>query len=266
MDIDQKKYNIIVIVIISVLVALSIACGVYYFVLKENMNKQKEPNNNLPNQEEVSNSNVNNEGMILYNKFQDARIVQELFYEKEKTTVNDLTNTQKLSFAYYYLENNKKQTILSQEYSTQEYITEEQYLMDSYYELFGTATNYNFEPFGVCPKISKSDDTSKIIISYTCGIDPFYKSEQFKKVTKIEGTNDKIYVYELVGFLEAIDYDDASNGKKLYSDIKRTNLVASGIDVDNYDLTDYQEQLPTYKYTFQKEDNNYYFNSIEIVK
>lgn len=92
----------------------------------------------------------------------------------------------------------------------------------------------------------------------------------YRTLYKAEKNSKTLILYEKVGYLKnTLNGDDTY---KLYKSLKDFNKVSFVADY-NYngktydeDMKKYNDNLPTYKYTFTKNNNEYYLEKIELVK
>lgn len=74
--------------------------------------------------------------------------------------------------------------------------------------------------------------------------------------------DEKIIIYEKYGYLDYLD-DSIIYLKPSIDDLE---TIKSYTSIDEIVIGDIEELLPTYKHTFKRENNNYYWVSSEIVK
>lgn len=92
----------------------------------------------------------------------------------------------------------------------------------------------------------------------------------YKTLYKAEKNSKKLVLYEKVGYLKS--YFNGANIYKIYNSLKdfsEANFVAdyefNGQSYDK-DMKNYLDKFMTYKYTFDKNENGYYLQKIELVK
>ena len=96
-----------------------------------------------------------------------------------------------------------------------------------------------------------------------------------KKVIKAEKNNKYLYVYEKQAFASYNYLENDSHAVDYYKDYDKTNVIEKGLDSIEFtdadgnhgkNSTPNWDLYNTYKYTFEKHDDNYYFVSFELVK
>ena len=165
----------------------------------------------------------------------------------DSSTIKD---TIKLNLAYKFIEN-KNET----DYN---YTIKEEDMKNAYIKAFGSINNYNATSFTVGCMQFYYNNNDKLYMAYkfTCdSTNPLHIKEEIKNMYE---ENDKIIIETVMGV-----YDETSKYLFNYS-----NLYASvALDFDDTkSVLDYEENLNTYKYTFNKNNDNYYFESIERTK
>lgn len=114
-------------------------------------------------------------------------------------------------------------------------------------------------------------------IAYGCGYGGDTINKLETKIIKAEKTDKEINIYVKVAF-ESFVFEDGndvstvgSNSYNLiYSDYMKQNQVAKIVDSDESAKTNlfntYSDKLPTYKLTFTKTEENYYFTKVKKTK
>lgn len=73
-----------------------------------------------------------------------------------------------------------------------------------------------------------------------------------------------VIIQEKVGFIEnSYNLETKKLVYNIYKDVDKLEKIAT---VDNYSIDSCKELLYTYKYTFKKDNNNYYLESIDVIK
>jgi len=232
--------------IIIVVLLLVIAYLVYYmynhnyvnFSINTNMNnveltndkkivKSKDDYSYLLDSVNVKLPFENNNSLYLYLK------------DYNESNINDSI---KLTIAYNYL--NKD------EFSADE-------IYDAYIKLFNTDKNFKNTSFDYeCKKFKYDDATNTYILVNNECISTSSK-EIIERIINTSVKNDKVIITTVVGV-----YD--SSNKSLYNYKNIYDPIAVDLN-NNFNITDYQNKLSTYKYTFVKDNDNYYFDSIKKI-
>ena len=163
---------------------------------------------------------------------------------------SSMKDTIKLNLAYKYVEN-KKET----DYN---YTISENDMKDAYAKVFGSNDNYNPSSFvvGCMQFYYNSADKTYSAYKFTCDTsNPLHIKEEIKDMYE-EG--DKIIIETVMGV-----YNE--NNKYLFNYTNLYSSVATDFD-ENKSTLDYETSLSTYKYTFSKIKDKYYFESIEKTK
>ena len=232
--------------IIIVVLLLVIAYLVYYmynhnyvnFSINTNMNnveltndkkivKSKDDYSYLLDSVNVKLPFENNNSLYLYLK------------DYNESNINDSI---KLTIAYNYL--NKD------EFSADE-------IYDAYIKLFNTDKNFKNTSFDYeCKKFKYDDATNTYILVNNECISTSSK-EIIERIINTSVKNDKVIITTVVGV-----YD--SSNKSLYNYKNIYDPIAVDLN-NNFNITDYQNKLSTYKYTFVTDNDNYYFDSIKKI-
>lgn len=165
----------------------------------------------------------------------------------DSSTIKD---TIKLNLAYKFVEN-KNET----DYN---YTIKEDDMKSAFIKVFGNIDNYNPTSFTVGCMQFYYNNNDKLYMAYKFSCDSTSTLHIKEEIKDMYEENDKIIIETVMGV-----YDEANKYLFNYS-----NLYASvAIDFDDTkSVIDYEENLNTYKYTFNKNNDNYYFESIERTK
>ena len=162
----------------------------------------------------------------------------------DQTNIKD---TIKLNLAYQYVDN-KNET----DYN---YTIYEDDMKNAYIKVFGNLDNYNPSSFTVgCMQFyyNSYDHIYTAYKFYCDSSNPLHIKEEIKDMYEENG---KIIIETVMGV-----YKDNSGYLFKYDNL----YSAVTIDYDsNKSVLDYEDKLNTYKYTFYKNNDNYYFEKIE---
>ena len=152
---------------------------------------------------------------------------------------SNINDSIKLTMAYNYI--NKD------EFSVDE-------IKDAYIKLFGKDKNFKNISFDYECKKFKYDDINNIytLVNNEC-INTSSK-EIMERLINTSKKNNKIVITTVVGVYDSKD-------KSLYNYKNVYDPIAVNIN-NNFNIKDYQNKLSTYKYTFIKNNDYYYFDSI----
>ena len=202
------------------------------------------------------NTNMNNVSVS-----NDKRIVKN---EEDYTYLLDYVNV-KLPFdnsnsLYLYLKDYKESNIndsikLTMAYN---YINKDEFSVDdikyAYVKLFNTDKNFKNASFDYECKKFKYDDINNTytLVNNEC-INTSSK-EILERIINTSKKNNKVVITTVVGV-----YDISNNSLYNYKNVY--DPVAVNLN-SNFNIKDYQNKLSTYKYTFIKNSDGYYFDSI----
>lgn len=229
---------IILLVIIAYLVYFMYNHNYVSFSINSNMN-----NVALTNDKKVVNTN-NDYSYLLDNvnvklPFENSNSLYLYLKDYNESNINDSI---KLTMAYNYI--NKD------DFSVDE-------VHDAYVRLFNTDKSFKNTSFDYECKKFKYDDVTNTyeLVSNEC-INTSSK-EILERIINTSVKNDKVIITTVVGV-----YDNSNNSLYNYKNIY--DPIAVDLN-NNFNITDYQNKLNTYKYTFVKVDDNYYFDNIKKV-
>lgn len=195
---------------------------------------------------------IENYGYLLDNTKLDLSYDNSNIYYLYTGTYNvsSIKDTVKLNLAYKFVEN-KNET----DYS---YTISEEDMKNAYFKVFGTTDNYNPTSFTVgCIQFYYNNyDKTYSAYKFTCDTtNPLHIKEEIKDMYE---ENDKIIIETVMGV-----YNESN--KYLFNYANLYSSVVSDFD-DTKSVLDYESSLNTYKYTFNKINDEYYFESIEKTK
>ena len=126
--------------------------------------------------------------------------------------------------------------------------------------LFGQGVNLENKNIENCPNIIYDSANMRYYSDTNECISPCTDNGNVRHIVKAEKTSENIFITVAVA-----NYDNI--GKKV-SNINDANSVVQGVDGTTFDISKDYEKVNNYKYTFNydKENNNYIFKSIELVK
>ena len=253
------KKNIIILILIAIVAYFSYCLwdARYFKFMKDKtiVEKVVKEENNEENKEiEIIKDKswyIENYGYLLDNMKlslpMDNSNIYYLF--NENYNITNIKDTIKLNLAYKFVENKSEN-----EYS---YIISEDEMKKAYFKFFGTNDNYNPVSFTVDCMQYYYNEYEKIFVAYkfTCdSSNPFHIKQEIKDMYEENGN---IIIETVMGVYN--DYNYLFNYMNLY------NAIATDFD-GSKSILDYEANLNTYKYTFKKLENDYYFDSIEKIK
>ena len=253
------KKNIIILILIAIVAYFSYCLwdARYFKFMKDKtiVEKVVKEENNEENKEiEIIKDKswyIENYGYLLDNMKlslpMDNSNIYYLF--NENYNITNIKDTIKLNLVYKFIENKSEN-----EYS---YIISEDEMKKAYFKFFGTNDNYNPVSFTVDCMQYYYNEYEKIFVAYkfTCdSSNPFHIKQEIKDMYEENGN---IIIETVMGVYN--DYNYLFNYMNLY------NAIATDFD-GSKSILDYEANLNTYKYTFKKLENDYYFDSIEKIK
>ena len=227
---------IILLAIIAYLVYFMYNHNYVSFSINSNMN-----NVTLTNDKKVV--NINKDYSYLFDNinvklpFENSNSLYLYLKDYNESNINDSI---KLTMTYNYI--NKD------DFSVDE-------VHDAYVKLFNTDKNFKNTSFDYeCKKFKYDESTNAYtLVSNEC-INTSSK-EILERIINTSVKNDKIIITTVVGV-----YDNSNHSLYNYKNIY--DPIAVDLN-NNFNITDYQNKLNTYKYTFVGVDDNYYFDSIK---
>lgn len=235
------RRDIIIIILLAIIIYL-----VYFmynhnyinFSINSNMN-----NVTLTNDKKVVKTN-NDYSYLLDNvnvklPFENSNSLYLYLKDYSESNINESI---KLTMAYNYIEKD--------EFSVDE-------LHDAYIKLFNTDKSFKNTSFDYECKKFKYDDTNNTyaMVSNEC-INTSSK-EILERIINTSVKKDKVIITTVVGV-----YDKSNNTLYNYKNIY--DPIAVDLN-SNFNIKDYQNKLNIYRYTFIKNNDNYYFDNIKKV-
>lgn len=226
---------------------------------KTSENKKTSNDQNLENKNKGKEINVTKEMYDLINKTtppQDSSY-ETYFYTNDKVTVESMDNQLKLLLGA----SNYNREIPNQISMTKENM--EFQLKD----IFGPNINYTDESFsaGSCYGNIAEYNNNYYRFEGGCGgmYMPYYKN----KITKAISYDDRLELFvQALYFSYDMDQFDGMNESSLklnLFDADQKKKIDTISNTEDDVISNYQDQLTTYKYTFLKEKDHYYFTSVE---
>ena len=184
------------------------------------------------------------------------------FYKDDKVIVKNMNNKIKLYMAIRKVITDKQIDITKEEIKVKASDVEKALKL-----LFGNNVEYKHESLtgNTCSYTNfKYSNSDKIYIqkSDKC-IEPRTGSI-INEIINITEEKDKLIVTEKMAYIEtSYNFDSKQVLYNIYKDINKTEKVTT---VNSYSITSCKNLLNSYKYTFKKDKNNYYLESVELVK
>lgn len=271
---ENKKSNkgLVFALIFVILIALCLGGYIVYDKVIASDSDQKEVDNTKTEEQKETNKELDvtsSEVTDLMDKISISDMSMDLvgyFYSSDKITVDTMDNNIKLVIG------------LQTSYKKNEALTEltKEQMATNIKSVFGKNTTYTDKDvtggacYGSSAKYNSSSNT--YTLDGGCGgTGP--ERAYYEKVTKAIKTSNTIEVYQQAIYTvpdENGDMNDFDNiSVTIYTPDKKTKIATSTVgEVDNKKealIDTYKDTLPTYKFTFNKEDNNYVFYSVEKV-
>lgn len=202
------------------------------------------------------NSNMNN--TTLTNDKKTVQVKEDYSYLLDKTNVKlPFDNNNSL---YLYMDTYDEKTINDSIKLTMSYNNllkdnfTSQEMRQTYIDLFGTDKHFKNTSFDYeCKHFKYNGETDTYSVTNNDCVNISSK-EILEKIIKISKKDEVITVTTVVGV-----YD--KNLKTLYHYKNVFDPIATNLN-NNFDITDYQDKLSTYKYTFTYDSGEYYFTKI----
>lgn len=163
--------------------------------------------------------------------------------------ITTMKDTIKLNLAYKFVDN-KNET----DYS---YTITEDDMKNAYVKVFGTLDNYNPSSFTVGCMQFYYNGYDQIYTAYKFECEDYNQLHIKEEIKDMYEENDKIIIETVMGVY--------SDSKYLFKYDNLYNAVVVDFD-DSKSVMEYEDKLNTYKYTFKKIDDNYYFESVVKTK
>ena len=266
-SLKPKKKKTVLWIILSLIIGILIGGGsLYYYdhIYKKKDNKKEETTkevkkNNTEKKEDVKELKIDSyivKKLMTGIHFKDGSISEKTLYLENKTNAKDLDSS--------YLEN----LLLKEGYRVTSNFNDKISIKDlelARENLFGK--NYEIiiptdKEVGSCPRFNY-DVATKTYTKSTeqCSLTSDIKIE-YVIVSATMKDEDNITIYERVAFIK----DDG-----VYKKIDGSNNLSEKLDdvkPDDFNISENNDKLNRYKYTFKydKETDNYIFESIELVK
>lgn len=133
-------------------------------------------------------------------------------------------------------------------------------------EIFGDKVEYKNESLSgnTCSYTDfKYDKASKMYVQKPSDCIETRTDTVLDEITSTTEVNNTVKVQEKVGFIEtSYNLETKKLAYNIYKDIEKKEKVAT---VDNYSIDSCKELLNTYQYTFKKDNNHYYLESVEMI-
>ena len=184
------------------------------------------------------------------------------FYKKDKMTTDSISNNIKIYMAIRKVITDKK--------ITGNIEIKAKDVENALNSIFGPNVKYNHQSI-TGNNISYTsfiyDRDSKIYSEEKIDCDDCDSTQNstiISEIIKTDDTNNIVEVYEKVGFVTTeYDLDTKKVVYNIFKDINEKELIGT---TNQYSIEKYKDQLNTYKYTFKKNENSYYFEKVELVK
>lgn len=273
-----KKNNRKYLIILSVIIILLFITGFTILKLMNNNSNENIDNNLNNNKQDSIDGNQNTDSNNSDNEFVELSTTDEIVNKLMENVKTPTMLSHNIKDGYYYvyfylkdkitietMDNQMKLLLGFQKLNFPNKVTSET-LKNALTEIFGKNISYFDEEMNiyVCPKYEYNNN---IYTAYSgCGGAFFPKYD--KKIVKSLKYNNKIEIYEQVIYIKYkfINNEREPSMIELYNADTETKLGETSIDSNQDNFEIYKDKLSTYKYTFNLEDGNYYFYSVEKVK
>lgn len=251
----KNKRNMIILIVAFCI--LAIVVGSLVIINKEKRKEKSEESTNSLESNQVDKSIIN------YLKL--SSLPEEYFgyfYQEDKYNNSSIDNNIKIYMAIRKVLSNQKDINYSKKIEIKEAD-----VTDALKELFGSDVTYKHESLegNTCSYTNfKYNKSKKMYIQEPDGCFESNTDTILSEIIDKKTTDKKIEIYEKIGYVE-ISYNTQNKkiSYNIYKDIAKKNKIAT---IDEYSISSVKDSLSTYKYTFIKENNNYYLNSVELVK
>lgn len=221
---------------------------------------------NIPTKPEVNDEYV--EKLLNRIKIDKNTYNEENYYFlSESVNVNGFSNQLKLSLVFQFLENSKLYNF------SDIVVIPRKIVYNAIKILFGSLHYIDEDFYGVCSNAIFDASTYEYHFSTSCvdNLDSYYSY----KTLSYEEVQDKLHIYQKAFYTRHGDMNYEGvlrNSLEIYTPNQNESLIRF-IDDENIKgylnadeiFETYDEFLPTYKYTFVLEDNEYKFYSVEKV-
>lgn len=250
---------VLVVVVAIVALIIGVAGGYYLFkVMDKEEIKTEKKKENINTKKEIK-EELNPEGLYiqeLISRYDQADIssninIYEVLYKEDKTTIKDIDEN------YLKVLAANKASGVTGVFTSEEFKNATKLLYGNSIEFDDGKINYNKG----CIIVNHNDDVYTYVEGECGGASTISMK---RKIVKTEIDEDVLTVNVAVAIIDSNEdkvYKNYSKDEKELEEVD--NVVATTFDIDN----DYTE-LNQYKYTFNydKDNNNYYLVSIELVK
>lgn len=183
------------------------------------------------------------------------------FYKTKKVETKDIDNTVKLYMAIRKVVADQKLGNIEKEIQIKE-----SDVAKAIKEIFGDKVEYKNESLNgnACSYTNfQYDKNSKMYIQKPDDCTETRTDTILDEMISTVEENDIVKVQEKVGFVEtSYNLETKKLSYNIYKDIEKKEKVAT---VDNYSIDSCKELLNTYQYTFKKDNNHYYLESVEMI-
>lgn len=183
------------------------------------------------------------------------------FYKNNKVEAKDIDNKVKLYMAIRKVAEEQKLGDIEKEIKIKE-----SDIAKAIKEIFGNKIEYKNESLNgnACSYTNfKYDKKSKTYIQEPGDCTDDSTDTILDEVISTTEENNIVKVQEKVGFVEtSYNLETKKLSYNIYKDVDKKEKVAT---VDSYSIDSCKDSLNTYQYTFKKDNNHYYLESIEMI-
>ena len=276
----MKKSNKIL-MILGIIICLAIIGICIYLVFDVTTNDKNESNNDV--NEQIKEPNIDTKEQELEVTEEDNNIAINLL--KPFDRYKDYLAYDQIGYIYTFdelnIDNLSNDIIL--EVSLYKYVRENKNIYDNYYSDIQKNININVDTFNKtvqsifgnikyengnitlsCTYGSATYDETQnnyIYSGQACGgtLLPYIES----KIIQVKKYNDCMEIIEKIAYI-SYENSDSTINQLIYNNPKDMKLVDKRLESSSEDIFDkYSDKLTSYKWTFKKDENNYYFDKIE---
>lgn len=183
---------------------------------------------------------------------------ESYYYTNDKITVDDMDNQVKLLIGVNnYLSNNNDTLKASMTKDEMEIELE---------KIFGENVSYTDESISAGACYGFTSDYSNNVYTFNGGCGGLFIPYYEKQITKAIEYDEKLELFVQAMYVnyDNDDYDGNDSTLKyvLFDADQKTKIDTIAGD-NQPNINNYKDQLSTYKFTFNKDNNNYYFSSVE---
>ena len=275
----MKKSNKIL-MILGIITCLTIIGTCIYLVYNVSINDKNQLNNDVKEQVKETNTDTKEQELEVTDEDNDIAINLLKPFDRYKIPLSRY----KFGYIYKYdkitTENLPNDIIL--EVSLYKYVTENKEIYDDAYSYSLSSVNINVVTFNkTIQSIFGNIKYENRNIAYDCAYgSAIYDEAQNNyiysgqacggaglpyidsKIIQVKKYNDRMEIIEKIAYIE-YEIIDSTIYKLIYNNPKDMKLIEKKLDSSEDIFEKYLSELTSYKWTFKKDEDNYYFDKIE---